>query len=217
MWTDSDLQHDVESEIRWELNTELKEISVAVKDGTVKLNGHVDSYWERCAAEQAAGRVAHVKQVANAIRVVIPFADQREDDEIALAAMTILEWNALIPATVEVKVEASQVVLSGSVERYAQKREAERAVRNLRGASALRNEIEIRTSAVAGDAKTGIDSAFRRSALIDGSHIKTHVIRGIASLRGSVRSRAEHEAAMLAAGAAPGVTEVEDHLMIGPA
>ena len=128
MWNDTELQHDVENEVCWELSAGLTQISVTVKGGAVELAGHVDSFWEKCAAERAAWRVAHVNQVTDGIRVVVPFNKQQGDDDVALAAMSSLEWNCLVPETVEVQVAEGWVTLSGSVERQQQKEEAARAV-----------------------------------------------------------------------------------------
>ena len=43
MWNDTELKHDVENELCWELSAGLKQISVAVKSGAVELAGHVDT------------------------------------------------------------------------------------------------------------------------------------------------------------------------------
>ncbi len=215
MWNDIDVQRDIENEISWELSTGLTQISVAVKGGDVELGGHVDSYWEKCAAERAAWRLAHVHRVTNSIHVSLPFTAQREDDDIALAAMSQLEWNCRVPATVEVQVAAAWVTLTGSAERHAQKCEAERALESLHGIVGIRNEIALRPAASMGDVKAPIEAALRRSSLVDSNHIKAQVAHGVVSVRGSARTRAEYEAAMEAAWAAPGVVKVEDHVTIG--
>ena len=153
MWNDAELQHDVENEVAWDLRAGLTTIGVTVKGGAVQLGGHVESFWEKCAAERAAWRVAHVSHVTNEIRVVVPFNKQRDDDEIALAAMTILEWNCLVPETVEVQVAEACVTLSGSVERHSQKEEAARALCTLHGITSIKNEIVLQRSVMLGDAK----------------------------------------------------------------
>src|SRR6476660_816023 len=121
MWNDTDLQHDVEKELAWEPSVHPKQIGVTVKGGAVELGGHVDSFWEKCVAERAAWRVTHVKSVTNEIRVDLPFNALRADDDIALAAMGSLEWNCLVPDTVEVKVIDGVVTLEGRVEWQHQK------------------------------------------------------------------------------------------------
>jgi osmotically-inducible protein OsmY len=215
MWNDTELQHDIENEIGWELSTGFGQISVAVKSGAVELGGHVDSFWEKCAAGRAAGRVTHVHHVTNGIRVVVPFNKQRDDDDIALAAMSHLEWNCLVPETVEVQVVEGCVTLSGSVERQPQKEAAERALSMLNGITDIRNDIVIQPSVSPGDVRVPIEAALRRNAIVESGHIKVHVAHGVVSLRGTARSRAEYEEAMHAAWAAPGVTKIEDHLTIG--
>lgn len=215
MWNDSELQHDVENEIGWELRGDLTRISVVVKGGAVELAGHVDSFWEKCAAERAAWRVAHVNHVTNGIRVVVPFNQQRGDDDIALAAMSNLEWNCLVPETVDVQVADGWVTLSGAVERQLQKEEAERAVCTLNGITGVRNDIAIQPAVGLTDVRAPIEAALRRNALVDSSRIKVHVAHGVVSLRGAARSRSEYEEAMHAAWAAPGVTRIEDHITIG--
>ncbi len=215
MWNDTDLQRDIEKELGWEPSVHPKQIGVAVKGGAVELSGHVDSFWEKCIAERAAWRVAHVKSVVNEIRVDLPFPALRADDDIALAAMGSLEWNCLIPDTVEVQVADAVVTLKGRVEWQHQKEAAERALSSLRGIRDIRNEIEIAPTVNLGDVRVAIEEALKRNALVDASHIKAQVSHGVVSLRGTVRSRAEYDEAMHAAWAAPGVTKVDDHISIG--
>ena len=215
MWNDTDLQHDVEKELSWEPSVHPKQIGVTVKGATVELSGQVDSYWEKCAAASAAWRVTHVKNVINAILVDLPFSAQRADDDIALAAMSILEWNCLVPDTVEVQVADAWVTLRGQVEWQHQKDAAERALCPLNGILGIHNEIAIQPAVPLGDVRASIDDALKRSVLVDASHIKTHVSHGVVSLRGAARCRAERDEAMHAAWSAPGVSKVEDHITIG--
>lgn len=215
MWTETELQHEVEKAIGWRLSSGLRQISVTAKAGVVDLSGHVDSFWEKCAAEDAAWCVVHVHRVTNGIRVLVPFDKQRADDDIALAAMGILEWNCLVPATVEVQVADALVTLSGTVERHEQQAEAVRALSTLRAITGIRNNIVTQPASVAADVKAPIEAAFRRSALVDSGHIKVQLAHGAVSLRGMARSRAEYDEAMNTAWAAPGVAKVEDHITIG--
>ncbi len=215
MWNDTDLLHDVENAIAWELRSGLSHIRIEVKGGAVELAGQVDSFWEKCSAARAAWSVSHVNQVNNSIRVVVPFNDQRDDDDIGLAAMTILEWNALVPRSVDVQVKGSCLTLTGTVERQQQKEEAERALQTLRGITGIHNEIVIQPVVGLADGKAPIEAALRRNALVDSSHFKVHVAHGVASLRGSARSHAEYEEALHVVWGAPGVTKIDGHITIG--
>ncbi len=215
MWNDTDLQHHVEQELEWEPSVHKRQIGVIVKAGAVHLTGHVDSYWEKCQAETAAWRVAHINNIVNEIRVELPFSQQRDDDELALAAMGVLETNSLVPATVEVQVKGGGLTLLGSVEFHYQKDAAETALRPLRGLHSLRNDLVIQPAVRLGEVKAPVEEAFKRSALIDSNRIKVHIAQNVISLRGHARTHAEREAALHAAWSAPGVVNVEDHLSIG--
>jgi osmotically-inducible protein OsmY len=215
MWNDTDLQYHVEKELGWEPGVHTTQIGVIAKDGAIQLVGHVDTFWEKCVAERAAWRVAHVRSVKNELRVELPFDALRADDDIALAAMGNLEWNCLVPETVEVQVVDAWVTLMGEVGCQYQKEEAERALCPLKGIKGIRNEILVRPNVRPGDVRSLIEDALKRNALINAGHIKAHVANGIATLHGSVHSRAEHDEAMHAAWAAPGITNVEDHITVG--
>ena len=46
MKTDTQLQHDVLAELKWEPSVNAAQIGIEVKDGIVTLAGHVNSYAE---------------------------------------------------------------------------------------------------------------------------------------------------------------------------
>jgi osmotically-inducible protein OsmY len=66
------------------------------------------------------------------------------------------------------------------------------------------------------DVKKKIEAAFLRSAEIDASRVRVESQDGKAVLSGTVRSWAEREEAQHAAWAAPGVTAVENNIMVAP-
>jgi osmotically-inducible protein OsmY len=63
--------------------------------------------------------------------------------------------------------------------------------------------------------KTKIEQALARSAALDAQKITVETHDHTVILRGNVRSWQEREDAERAAWAAPGVTQVEDHLLVG--
>ncbi len=215
MITDFTLQLDIEKELRWDPAINADHIAVTVKNNAATLIGDVDSYWERCAAARAAWRIAHIHSVTNSLRVDLPFASERADDDIALAAMSLLEWNCALPASIEVSVAAGVLTLTGQVPWQFQREEAERALSSLTGLRGLKNDIHLAPQPSSADHRPQIEEALKRSALVDSSHVKVHFSHGVANLRGTARSRAEHDAALGAAWSAPGVTQVEDHIAVG--
>ena len=85
-----------------------------MKDGIVTLAGHVPSYAERYAAEQAAKRVYGVKAVANDIEVKLPGRASGATTDIAAAAVAALRANIVVPAEqIKVTVSKGWVTLEG--------------------------------------------------------------------------------------------------------
>ena len=142
MKTDTELQRDVMTELKWEPGIRAAEIGVAVKDGVVSLSGNVDSYSKKWAAAHAARRVAGVKSVTEDIKLSPPVSLKRADADIALSATNILYWNLMVPSdSVKVTVRDGWITLSGEVEFYYQKNAAEDAVRHMVGVWGVTNGI----------------------------------------------------------------------------
>jgi osmotically-inducible protein OsmY len=217
MKTDTELQQDVMNELKWEPTVEAAEIMVAVKDGVVTLSGYVDSYIKKGAAERAAARVFGVRAVTEAIQVRLPGSLQRSDEDIARAVANVIEWNVLVPHDrVKVQVQDGLVTLSGEVDGGYQKFAADEAVRYLMGVVWFSNQITVKPTIKPQDVKDKIKSAFQRNALLDARRITVETRGGWVILGSSVRSWGERAEAQWAAWAAPGVSEVENNIIISP-
>ena len=215
MKKDAELQHDVQEELRWDPSIHAAErIGVSVKNGVVELDGHVDTVWDKYAAERAALRVAKVRGIASEIKVDPPSSAIRTDEDIADAVSNHLEWNALVPKTVKVQVTDGVVTLQGTAEWQFQKKEAELGLLPLVGVKAILNEIVLNPKTSAAGVKIKIEEALKRSAEIDASHIQVDTAEGTVTLRGNVRSWAEREEVEDAVWAAPGVTKIENRLTV---
>src|SRR5947209_9897620 len=213
--TDAQIQADVLEELKWDTRVRPNEIGMTVKDGIVTLTGWVDSYLKKIAAEEAAHRVRGVKAVANDIEVRLPTSAERTDADLAKAALNALKWEAAIPAgKLDVTVSQGWVTLKGEVEYGFQKRLAERAVERLSGVRGVTNFIVVRPQLSPTDLKQNIEKALVRNAETDASRITVEVQGSKVILRGTVRSYAEKKAAEDAAWSAPGVSEVENRIVI---
>jgi len=213
--TDEEIQRDILEELKWDTRVRPNEIGVAVKDGIVTLTGWVDSYLKKMAAEEAAHRVRGVKAVVNDIEVRLPSSAERTDEDLAKAALNALQWQAGVPADkLEVTVSHGWVTLKGEVEYGYQKREAERAVERLSGVRGVINLIRVKPGLSPTDLKQKIEQALVRNAELDAKRITVEVQGSKVILYGTVRSYAEKKAAEEAAWAAPGVSEVENHITI---
>jgi osmotically-inducible protein OsmY len=76
------------------------------------------------------------------------------------------------------------------------------------------NSIVVKPRVSADDVKRKIEEALKRSAVIDSQRISVEARDGAVVLTGTVRSLAERDDADRAAWAAPGVTKVDNRLVI---
>lgn len=218
MKPDAELREDVIRELAWDKQvTDPDAIAVAVKDGAVMLVGRVPSYAESLAAVRAAGRVAGVRAVADELRVQLRW-QPRDDSDIARAIAHVLDWNTQVPeGQARATVQAGWVTLEGEVDFDYQRREAEKAVRHIRGVTGITNNIVVRAPAASPDrVEAIIEQAFERQAEVDARHIRVQVSDHTVELHGHVHSLREATAAQAAAAAAPGVDRVDSHLVVSP-
>jgi osmotically-inducible protein OsmY len=220
MGGDTQLKKHVEDELSWQPSVDEASIGVSVKDAIVTLTGHVRSYAEKMAAERAVMRIQGVKALATELEVSLPGAHERTDEDIALAALNVLVWNAMVPKdAIKVKVTKGWVTLSGVVEWSFQKHNAEREVSRLLGVKGVIDEIEVKPSRtrVSAEIKTGIEAALKRSAEVEARRIHVEIRGSTVVLTGAVSSWPERNAAERAAWAGPGVSKVENKLLISAA
>jgi osmotically-inducible protein OsmY len=216
MRTDTELQHAVMEELAWEPGVDAAEIGVSAESGIVTLSGIVKSLPQKWAAEKAAQRVSGVKAVTDQIVVKLPGDAEIGDNEIARAAVNALNWNASLPrGHVQVIVSHGWVTLEGNVQFHYERVAAEYAVRGLRGVKGVTNLISVKPpQSSPKDIKHRIEQAFERSADLDAETISVEAKDGRVILRGTVDSWAERERAELAAWAAPGVSRVENEILV---
>jgi len=212
---DHKLKAAVLAELGWEPSISADHIGVTANEGVVTLTGHVDSYWQKRAAEEAVGRVHGVKAVAEEIEIRLPSHIKRSDEEIAEAALSRLSWDSSIPPdAVKVKVEMGYVTLSGQVDWRYQLESAATMIRSLYGVTGVFNQITITPRPNTETISDDIMHALHRSWFFDRTTVKVSAIGGKVHLTGSVDSWVDRATAASTAWAAPGTTSVENDIYV---
>ena len=206
------IQDAVLRQLEWDPQVNAEAVGVTAKDHTVTLTGYVDTYAGKLAAERAAKRVRGVRAVANDIQVRLKLA--RTDPDIAADAAQALELRTSIPDTVQAAVHNGHVTLTGIVDWLFQKREAESAVHDIAGVRGVMNYISVVPRASERDLRRRIVQAMHANADIDARHIDVTVVGGRATLTGTVRTWLKRDAVEHAVADAPGVTEVDNRLLV---
>jgi len=217
MKTDTQLKTDVMRELAWDIHIDEAAVGVSTHHGVVTLNGVVDCWADKHAAEEAAHRVAGVLDVANEIEIKASWSVTRTDAEIAEAVRSALTWNRFVPdkqirSTV---ADHGTVTLTGTVRTLAQRDEAERLVRELAGVRCVSNQITVDGPSVAtGALHETIKQALERHVAREAERITVDVQGDTVVLSGGVASWRERRAVLGAAKGTPGVRRIDDRLRI---
>ncbi|HEX6701970.1 MAG TPA: BON domain-containing protein [Gaiellaceae bacterium] len=154
--------------------------------------------------------------VDNQLRVKLMDDERRADAELRGDVLQALMLDSLVPATVDAKVEDGFVTLTGAAEWQYQRDEADFVASNIVGTLDVFNEIELKhPTPSAGDVQDSIRKAFERNAALDADDLYISTDNGTVTVHGNVSSWAEHDEALDAAWAAPGVTSVHDEMTVG--
>jgi osmotically-inducible protein OsmY len=217
MKADHEIRDDVIRELRSDPQIANPEaIGVAVRDGAVVLTGRASSGAEKLAGQRVARRVNGVKAVANELEVRLSAA-ARDDADIARAVAHILESNVQIPpGRVQASVAGRRVTLEGHVDQALQRHGVERMVRSVRGVIGVTNAITVPPPVTPRQLQAQLEEAFQRAAGVDARKITVEVVDHTVELYGKVRSIREAAAVVATAAATPGVSRVEDHLVVSP-
>ena len=213
--TDDQLRGDAEDELRWEPRVDTQAIAVSAAAGIVTLRGTVGSFREKRDAEKAVKRVYGTMSVENKLEVRLLNDDRRNDADLRGAVLQALILDELVPSTVDVKADDGNVLLTGIAKHQYERDEAEYVAGNVKGVLWVENDIALTVATPDPEGvQHAIKKAFKRDAKLDAEDVNVESTNGTVRLSGSVRSWAEHDAALSAAWAAPGVKDVDDRIEV---
>jgi osmotically-inducible protein OsmY len=212
--SDKDLINNVTDELFWDPKVENAAIAVSADRGQITLRGSVGSFREKQEARKAAARVYGVKSVKNDLDVRLLDEYERGDADLRADVLRALALDIFVPASVDATVTDGFVTLTGTANWQYQRDDAELVAANVPGVINVVDEITLKPRPSATAVKDDIASAFKRNAGLDADDLSVSTSNGTVTVKGPVHSWAEHDEAISTAWATPGVTNVDDRILV---
>ena len=213
--TNDDLQHDVAAELSWDPKVDSKAIAVSAHDGAVTLRGTVGSLRHKREAGKAACACTGSPRSATSWKCGCWTAAGVMTPTCAAMCSRVSCSTASFRRPVDAKVRDGVVTLTGTVDWQYQRDEAEFLTASVPSVAGIDDDITLTSTPDGRDIKNDISDAFRRSARLDADELSVDTPSyGTVILAGAVSSWAEHDEAVAAAWSAPGVTEVDDRIVV---
>jgi osmotically-inducible protein OsmY len=194
------------------------DINVEVDEDGVLLLGSTPNYFQKTTAGRIAWTIKGVDNVKNQIKVTQPKnTKEYSDKDIKANIQSTLRWTESIDTEdIIARVKGGSVTLTGTVDAAWKRRRLEEMIYDLGGVVEIVNKVnvvltETRQDNVIADAVT---AALERSAEVEPENISIRVQNGEVTLTGSVKNRAEFEAARDAALFTAGVKDLRNNLDI---
>jgi osmotically-inducible protein OsmY len=213
--SNDELERWVTDELFWDPKIDNAAIAASANDGEVTLRGTVGSFWEKREAQNAVQRVYGVKAVKNELKVRVLTEHARENADLRGAVLQALMLDSLVPSTIDARVDDGWITLTGTAAWQYQRDEAEFIAGNVLGVMGVDDEVDLMSiEPSSGDVKESIKKALKRNAKLDADELAVDSYDGTVAVTGTVSSWSEHDAAIAAAWAAPGVMNVDDNIVV---
>jgi len=137
---DPDIAHAAVQALQWNISVPSDRIRVKVESGWLTLEGEVDWYFEKEAAESAVRHLTGLKGVTNLITVRARPAPSDVKQRIKEALQRGAAFDA---EQITVELQGNKAILRGTVRSYAEMRDAARAARNATGVIDIENRLTV--------------------------------------------------------------------------
>lgn len=136
--TDEDIAAEALDNLKWNVTVPQEDIKIVVSNGWIYLHGIVDWNYQKHSAQKTVEIIPGVKGIVNSIQLRSVDFDKIEKEAIESA---LHRNSSLYDKNVKVAVLGNIVTLTGSVNAYFQKKEAERIAWNSPGVWTVNNKI----------------------------------------------------------------------------
>ena len=189
MRTDKYIHTDIMRQFQQDVRFDASHIMVSVKKGVVNLTGRVNTYLAKLLAASDVWTVRGVRDVKDHLRT---------NSEITQAAWNALDFSLLDPGDhIHVSADDGVITLTGEVSSDGQRKRAISAIHTLPEVLGVK-----------------IFQELERNARMDASMITVEIEGSHVQLKGVVRSWLAYEEAEKAAYAIPGVSYVENNIVL---
>jgi len=138
--TDGDIANAAANQINWTAMIPKGTTEVTVREGWITLEGEVEWWYEKNAAENAVHHLTGVKGVTNLIKI----KPKPASEDIESIMKNSFERNALLEArNIQVETSENKVVLRGRVQNYTEREEAERIAWSTPGVLSVDNQLDV--------------------------------------------------------------------------
>jgi osmotically-inducible protein OsmY len=139
--TDTDIAQAVRQALIWDVYVPEERIQTTVSDGWVTLDGDVESWSQRNAAEDAIQNLMGVRGVMNRLTVNAPAVDA---EDLRAAIENALERRAEREADrIRIAVDKGHVTLTGRVQSWAERQAIQGTVAGTRGVRQVENHLQV--------------------------------------------------------------------------
>jgi osmotically-inducible protein OsmY len=137
---DPDIARAALDALKWNVSVPHERIKVKVEKGWLTLEGDVDWYYQKEAAERAVRYLTGVQGISNLIVVKARPTPSDVKERIKETLQRGAEFDA---DRITVELEGNKAILRGTVRSYAEMRDAERAARNAPGITEVDNRLTV--------------------------------------------------------------------------
>lgn len=137
---DAEIARAAARALEWNVQVPVERITVTLERGWLTLEGEVDWYYQKEAAARTTRQLVGIKGLTNLIKVRPKITPAEIESRIREA----LRRNADLDAQhIRVELDRGRAILSGLVQSWAEREEAERCTWSARGVSSVENHVEV--------------------------------------------------------------------------